>query len=96
MLLMVENGIRAGICQAAHRYAKTNNKYMKNYERSMESSYLALLDASNLYRWAVSQELPVNGFKWVKNFNEGFIKNMMKIVIQDIFLKQMQSIQKRY
>ena len=47
-------------------------------------------DASNLYEWAVSQELPVNGFKWVKNlskFNEGFIKNMMKIVIEDIFLK---------
>ena len=47
-------------------------------------------DASNLYGWAVSQELPVNGFKWVKNlskFNEGFIKNMMKIVIEDIFLK---------
>ena len=33
MLLMVENGIKAGICQATHRYAKTNNKYMKNYKR---------------------------------------------------------------
>ena len=26
MLLMVEKGIRGGICQAIHRYAKVNNK----------------------------------------------------------------------
>ena len=32
MLLMVEKGTRAGICQAIHRYAKENNKYMKNYK----------------------------------------------------------------
>ena len=29
MLLMVEKGIRGGICPAMHRYAKANNKYMK-------------------------------------------------------------------
>ena len=28
MLLMVEKRIRGGICQAIHRYAKVNNKYM--------------------------------------------------------------------
>ena len=37
----------------------------------------------------MSQKLSINEFKWVKTskFNEDFIKNMMKIVIQDIFLK---------
>ena len=30
MLLMIEKEIRGGICHAIHRYAKTNNKYMKN------------------------------------------------------------------
>ena len=77
MLLMVEKGIRGGICQAKDRYARANNKYMKNYDKSNESSYLAHLDANNLYGWAMSQKLPVNGFKWVKNlskFNEDFIK----------------------
>ena len=33
MLLMVEEGIREGICHAIHRYAKANNKYMSNYDK---------------------------------------------------------------
>ena len=80
MLLMVEKGTRGGICQATHRYAKANNKYMKNYNKNIESSYIQYLDANNLYGWAMSQKLPVNDFKWVKQeelskFNEDFIKN---------------------
>ena len=49
MLLMVEKGTRGGICQAIHRYAKANNKYMKNYDKNNESSYIEYLDANNLY-----------------------------------------------
>ena len=78
MLLMVEEGIRGGICHAIHRYAKVNNKYMKNYDKNKESSYIQYLDANNLYGWVMSQKLPVNGFKWVKNtskIDEEFIKN---------------------
>ena len=78
MFLMVENVIRGRNCQAMHRYTKANNKYMKNYDKSIESSYIVFLDANNLYGWAMSQKLPVNGFKWVKNlseFNKDFIKN---------------------
>ena len=40
MLLMVEKGIRGGIYHAMHRYAKANNKYMKNYDKKFDSSYL--------------------------------------------------------
>ena len=75
---MVEKGIRGGICHAIHRYAEANNKYMKNYEKNKESSYIHYLDANNLYGWAMPQKLPLDGFKWKKNiskFNEDFIKN---------------------
>ena len=37
ILLMVAKDTRGGICQAIHRYAKANNKYMKNYEKNMKS-----------------------------------------------------------
>ena len=53
MLLIVEKGIRGGICNSIHRYAKANNKYMKNYDKDMESSDLEYLDANNLYGWAM-------------------------------------------
>ena len=75
---MVEEGIRGGICHSIHRYATANNKYMKNYDKNKESSYIQYLDANNLYGWAMSQKLPVNGFKWIKNvteIDEKFIKN---------------------
>ena len=80
MLLMAEKGIRGGICHAIHRYAEANNKYMKNYDKNKESSYIQYLDANNLYGWAMSQKLPLDGFKLngknnILKFNEDFIKN---------------------
>ena len=77
MLLMVEEGIRGGICHSIQRDAKANNKYMKAYNNNEESSYIQYLDANNLYGWAMSKKLPTNGFKWIDNneINEDFIKN---------------------
>ena len=40
----------------------------------------------------MSQKLPVNNFEWIKHtsqFNEDFIKTIMKKVIKDIFSKLM-------
>ena len=62
MLLMVEEGIRGGRCHSIHRYAKANNKYMKNNDENKESSYIQYLDANNLYGWPMSQKLPINNF----------------------------------
>ena len=75
MILLIEKGITGGICQATHRYAKVNNKYIKNYNENIESSYIEYLDANNLYGWAMSQKLPVNDFKWIKKKN---YQNLMK------------------
>ena len=75
---MVEEGIRGGICHSIHRHAKANNKCMKNYDKNKESSYIQYLDANNLYGWAMSQKLPVNGFKLINDvteIDEKFIKN---------------------
>ena len=69
MLLMIEEGIRGGICHAVHRYAKANNKYMKNY------------DANNLYGAAMSKKFPINEFKRVNDIsgiNEKFVKSYDK------------------
>ena len=95
MLLMVKEGIRGGICQSIHRYAKANNKSMNNYNNNEDSSYIQYLDANNLYGSAMSKKLPVNGFKWIDNnetagpsslelsakhiINEEFIKNYNKM-----------------
>ena len=80
MIVMIGKGIRGGICQPTHRYAKANNKFMKNYDKNIDSSYIEYLDANNLYGWAMSQKLPVNGFKWVQQkklskFSEDSTKN---------------------
>ena len=65
MLLIIEKGIRGRICQATHRYAKANNKYTRNYNKNIDSSYIEYLDANNVHGLAMSQKLPVKGFKWV-------------------------------
>ena len=79
MLLMVEERIRGGICHSIHRCAKASNKYIKNYNKDEESSYIQYLDANNLYGWAMSKKLSVNGFRWldsdeINEINEEFIK----------------------
>ena len=49
MLLMIEIGIRSGICHATHKYAEVNNRYIKSYDKNKETSYLMYLDTDKLY-----------------------------------------------
>ena len=53
MLITVEKGIREGICHSIFRYAKANNKYMKDYNKNKEPPYIQYWDVNNLYIWAM-------------------------------------------
>ena len=73
---MIEDRIRGGICHAIQRYAKANNKYMKDIFRNE-----IYLDANNLYGMAMTEKLPVKGFKWMDDIsmiNEDFVKSYNK------------------
>ena len=81
MLLMVVKGIRGEICHAILRYEEANNKYMKDYNKDEKESFLEYLCGNNFYGWAMSEPLPVNGFKWIKDLSkidENVIKNYDK------------------
>ena len=81
MLLMIEEGIKGGICHAMQRYAKANDKYMKDYDKKKKSSYIQYLDANNLYGKAMTEKLTVRGFKWVNHISkmdEDFVKDYDK------------------
>ena len=78
MLLIVEKGTRGGTCNSINRYAKDNNKLMKDYDKNKKSSYLKYWGVNNLNNWEMSKELPVNGFERVEHiseFDKCFIKN---------------------
>ena len=55
MLSIVEKVIRGGICHSVIWYTKANNKFMKDYDKNKESSYLRYWDENNLYGWEMLQ-----------------------------------------
>ena len=64
MYEMLESGLRGGMCQVSHKNVKANNKYLDNYCEDIVSSYIAYLDANNLYGGAMCQKLPYKDFEW--------------------------------
>ena len=59
MLFMVEKGIRGGICNAMHIYAKANNKYIKDYNK-----------VGYIYGWTMSEPFAVDGFDRIKDLSK--------------------------
>ena len=58
------------LLKTAKRYAKANNKYMNYYDPKKPSTFISYLDMNNLYGWAMSEYLPYEGFKWLKNVDK--------------------------
>ena len=74
MLLMVEKGIRGGICHAIHRYAKANVTTTWKILMKMKKLCISTIDINNLYGWAMLQILFVGGFEWVENICKDLVK----------------------
>lgn len=68
MYLFCEKGLRGGTSMISHRYARANNKYMKEYKIDETTSYIVYLDANNLYGHAMIQKLPTGKFLWYSYF----------------------------
>ena len=66
-IMLFEKGIRGGLSQSSNRYAKANNKYMKDYDPSKETQYICYFDVNNLYGKSMCEYLPTGGFEWVDN-----------------------------
>ena len=77
MLLMTEKGIRGGLTRVIRKYGVAKNKYLPNYDKTKNSTYLQYLDANNLYGYAMNKRLPLNGYEWADEaiFTDDFIKN---------------------
>ncbi|XP_022795526.1 uncharacterized protein LOC111334103 [Stylophora pistillata] len=85
MLHMFEAGIRGGISMISTRYAKANNKYMKEkFDPTQLSKFIMYLDANNLYGWAMSMCLPTGGFEWVDEKDFGKWKSFPCILEVDL------------
>ena len=69
MLLMIEEGIKRGICHSVLRHVKAGNKYMKDYNKNKDNYFLDLIytDYNNLYGKAISEKLPVDRFEWIED-----------------------------
>ncbi len=65
MFQLIDSGIRGGVSMITTRYAKANNPQLEGYDPSQPTTWIKGLDANNLYGYAMSEYLPLRGFKWV-------------------------------
>lgn len=66
MYLLIESGIRGGMCFTSKRYAKANNVYLANFNKNLPSNYIVSLDVNNLYGTIQACfKMPVSNFKWL-------------------------------
>ena len=87
MLLTIKERINEGTCHSIYHYVNANSKYIKDYDKNKESSYLQYWEANNLCSWKIPQKLPVNNFEWIK-----VLRHLMKISQKTIMKKMIKDI----
>ena len=65
MQLIAKKGIRGRVCHAIHQYGIASHKYMKDYDKTKEQSYLKYFDVNNSVGQTMLQKFPVNIFEWI-------------------------------
>ena len=85
--LFIEKGLTGEISYIAKRYAKANNKYMNDYDPKKQPAFVSYLDLNNLYGWAMSEYLPYDGFKWLKNIDEFYVMSISQKKCDRIFIR---------
>ena len=76
--LFIKKGLRRGISYTAKRYAKANNKFIKDYDPKKASTFISCLDMNYLYGWAMIEYLPYEGFKWIENVDKFDVMSINK------------------
>ena len=81
-----EKGL-AGMSYIAKRYAKANNKYRNDYDAKKPSTFISYLDMNNSYAWAMTEYLPYERFKWLKNVDGFHLMSISQKSPIGLFLK---------
>ena len=85
--IFIEKGLRGGISYIAKRYAKANNKYMNDYDPKKQFTFISYLDMKHLCGWAMSEYLPYEEFKWLKNVDEFDVMSISEKSLIGYFLE---------
>jgi len=68
--LIMEQAKIGGISTiGSKRYSKANNRYLKDYDETLPSTFINVFDINGLYSWGMSQKLPYGEFRseYIKN-----------------------------
>ena len=69
MLLDYEIGVRGGITRVLRHYTESNNKYINDYDKSKESTYVLFLDFSNQFWYSLTKKRPYGGQELLKDIS---------------------------
>ena len=79
MLLMVKQEVRGGVSTISNRFSRANTKYMGgSFDVSKPSSFLTYSNSNNLYAWSISKPLPVSGFRWMSEEEQGKLEKRVE------------------